>query len=350
MRKRIYHWQTEPALALLHRAPVVHLATTGADGVPIARTFHGVIVDGAVAFHAAPAGEKLAAIGREVVISAEEIIAQIPSYFVDPARACPATTYYESVQVHGRVERVDDAAVKARVLQALMDKYQPEGGFTPITAGDPLYTNMVNSLLVARVPIRHITGKQKLGQNRTPAELAVIAESLWARGAPGDTRAIDRLREVNTTMPTPGFLRAPAGVELVCAPTDADADAAVQLLADQYWNATTPAAKIRRAHQLSAAWVGARDDRGALIATARAVSDGVKLAWIADVAVADPWRGKGVGRAVMQLLLDHPAVRGAAHTRLATRDAQLFYQRLGFELAGITTRLSRFDEMVLQRA
>ena len=41
-------------------------------------------------------------------------------------------------------------------------------------------------------------------------------------------------------------------------------------------------------------------------------------------------RGSGAGTAVMELLLDHPAVRVARHVRLTTRDAMAFYRRIGF--------------------
>src|SRR5437660_1948594 len=99
MRKEIYRMDQAAARALLERAAVVRLATTAADGRPILRTVHGVLVDGAIAFHAAPVGEKMAGLGRPAVVAAEEVVAAIPSYFVDPERACPATTYYRSVQV-----------------------------------------------------------------------------------------------------------------------------------------------------------------------------------------------------------------------------------------------------------
>jgi len=331
------------------RANVVHIATTSADGAPILRAFNAVVVDDAVAIHAAPAGEKMAGLGRQAVVSAEEVLGEIPSYFVDPERACPATTYYESVQVHGRLEQVHDLDAKAKVLSALMEKYQPDGGYEPITASHPHYAKMVKSLLIAQVPIDKVSAKQKLGQNRTPDELATIAVHLWNRGGPGDTLTIDRLREVNLAMPTPDFLRTAKGTTLVCAPDEADLAGVVELLSPQYWNTAASEQEIRTAHRTSAAWVVARDDRGKLIATARAVSDGAKLAWIADVAVDSLWQGKGVGRAVMRLLLEHPAVRDARHARLATRDAQTFYERFGFELAGRATKLTRFDEMVLVR-
>jgi ribosomal protein S18 acetylase RimI-like enzyme len=68
-----------------------------------------------------------------------------------------------------------------------------------------------------------------------------------------------------------------------------------------------------------------------LVATARANSDGARHAYVADVAVAPEYRGRGLGDAVVRLLLEHPAVRGAGLVRLATADAQPFYERFGFE-------------------
>jgi hypothetical protein len=51
MRKEIYRMADAEAMAVLERSPVVHLASTDAEGGPILRTVHGVVVDGALAFH-----------------------------------------------------------------------------------------------------------------------------------------------------------------------------------------------------------------------------------------------------------------------------------------------------------
>src|SRR5262245_54209146 len=218
MRREIYRMDRATALEVLSAARVVHLATTAADGRPLFRTVHGVVVDGAVAFHGAPAGEKMEGIGRPCVVAVEEIIAQIPSYFVDPERACPATTYYRSVHVQGTLEAVDDPAAKARALAALMTRFQPEGGHVPIDPEHPLYRKAIEGLLIARVSLERLDGKSKLGQNRSPEEIARILELLWQRGAPGDVRAIDLVRAANPRAATPAFLLAPARLE--CAPAN----------------------------------------------------------------------------------------------------------------------------------
>lgn len=345
MRKEIYRMDRDEAVRFLARAPMIHVASTTPTGAPLIRTVHGVIVDGAIAFHGAPAGEKMETIGREAVVSAEEVLASIPSYFIDPERACPATTYYHSVQVHGLIEEVTDPAAKARMLAALMAKYQPEGGHIPIDDEHPLYRKTVAGLLVLRVPLERLDGKAKLGQNRSAAELGHILERLWQRGLPGDPRAIDLVRAANAErlapsgeapLLTPLFLAAPEGVTLLCAPEPHHAEQAAALLVDAYWNQGLSAATIAASHLGATAWVAAVDSSSTLIGTARAISDRAKRAWIYDVMVAPTWRKRDLGRALVRLLLDHPAMRHVATVHLHTRDQQRLYEHFGFVVTSHT--------------
>src|SRR5919206_491693 len=75
MRREIFRMSESDAVALLARAPVLHLATTTPDGTPVLRALDGAICDGAVIFHGAPAGEKVACVGRPAVVAAEEVVA-----------------------------------------------------------------------------------------------------------------------------------------------------------------------------------------------------------------------------------------------------------------------------------
>jgi len=330
MRHAHYELGTEQALALLAGADTVHLATTTAAGEPVLRALHSVVLDGAIWFHGSPEGEKAGVAGQPAVVSAEEVITSIPSYFVDPLRACPATTYYRAVQVHGRITRAEDRTQKARVLEALMAKHQPEGGFSALEPDSPLYANMLDHLLILRVPIERLDGKCKLGQNRSPKQLARIVERLWRRGAAGDDHAIEAIRAANPDLPDPEFLRGPPGVRLHAALDSRHVQSALDLLAGEYWNTGISSETLARAHLHASAWIGARDGSGRLLATARAVSDRAKFAYIADVAVARECRGSGLGTALMRLLLDHPAVRDVPGVRLGTADAMEFYRQLGF--------------------
>jgi GNAT superfamily N-acetyltransferase len=84
--------------------------------------------------------------------------------------------------------------------------------------------------------------------------------------------------------------------------------------------------------QLAGAWrvVGAyRTDTGSMIGYARAISDGVALAYLADVFVVDEARGHGVGKALVRAMIDDGP--GAEFRwMLHTSDAHELYRRFGF--------------------
>ncbi|MDB4930925.1 MAG: Histone acetyltransferase, partial [Myxococcaceae bacterium] len=233
MRKAQFFQTSEAdAVRLIARAGVVRMATTTPAGEPVLRALHGVWVDGALAFHGATVGEKALAVGRTAVLSADETVASIPSWFLDEAMACPATTLYRAAQVHGVVERVDDDREKAAVLTALMARFQPEGRHAPIDPDDPRYAKPVRSIGVYRVRPTRITGKAKLTQNRTPAERARVIEQLWRRGDAGDDAAIEAIREANVGAELPAVLGARGGYTLHARLDERDEGAVADMLVD----------------------------------------------------------------------------------------------------------------------
>ncbi len=349
MRRREYEAPPELARELFRNAETMQVAGTNADGEVLLKTLHGVVDDGWVCFHAAPAGEKTSLLGRQVVVSVEETVARLPSYFLDEERACPATTLFRGAQVRGVLTAIEEPIRKARVLQRLMEKLQPEGGHAVIEAESPLYRAAVKGILIGSVSLEGATAKAKLGQNRNDDARLKVMEQLWRRGAPGDVRAIELIREANPGTPAPSFLRSEHGVTLHAA---LDARSLAEMLGvvrGEYWNDVFSDEELRRAHLGSSAWVGARAPDGRLVATARALSDGGKYAWVYDVCVRSDWRGRGVGQAVMRLLLDHPAVRSCRRVRLGTRDAQSLYRRFGFVDLSMIQRPYKTTEMVLAR-
>ncbi len=347
MRRQIFRSDRGRALALLARAPVVHLATTTPDGAPVLRALDAAVLDDAVYFHGARTGEKALCLGRPAVVSAEEVVAHVPSWMVHPTHACPASTLYRSVQVHGTLREVTDLAEKARALEGLMRRWQPEGRYDPIDPADPYYAGELHGTLVFAVPFEEVDGKDKLCQNRRPEEVLAILRGLWERGTPGDAEAVEALREANPSVPDPPFLAA-EGFRLHAALPEEDLPAVEALLADEYWWRGRPRELIAPAHRAASAWVGARAPDGRLVASARAMSDG-KTAWIYDVVVAAGVRGRGLGKRVVALLLDHPAVRSAPVVMLSTKDAHGLYARFGFADAAAVRRVSGSTDMVLER-
>lgn len=350
MRRREYEAPIELAHLLFRTAETMQVAGTNADGEVLLKTLHGVVDEGWVCFHAAPAGEKTSLLGRQVVVSVEETVARLPSYFLDAERACPATTLFRGAQVRGVLTAIVEPERKARVLQRLMEKLQPEGGHAVIDAASPLYRASVKGILIGGVSLEGATAKAKLGQNRNDEARLKVMEQLWKRGAPGDVRAIELIREANPSTPVPSFLQSEHGLRLHAALDARSLDEMIGLLHGEYWNDVFSEAELRRAHLGSSAWVGARAPDGQLVATARALSDGGKYAWIYDVAVRSDWRRRGVGQALMRLLLDHPAVRSCSRVRLGTRDAQSLYRRFGFVDVATIKRPYATTDMVLVRA
>lgn len=332
--KAIHRMEEGDALALLARAPAVTVAGTDAEGRPLVRHFNATVQGRSVAFHGAMRGEKMGMLDRPVVATAFENVATTPSYFVDPARACPATTYYRSVELRGVARAVQDPAEKSALLEGLMQRHQPEGGYVPLAADHPLYRSVIASLLVVRIEADEISGKQYLGQHKPLEKIVGTLEGLWDRGAPGDLRAIELLRRAHPARPVPSFLRAPEPYTLCCLPEPGDVEAAVELLRGTYWNTDNTPERIAATQRDATVWIGAHDARGRLVATARAVSDVHAYAYVGDVVVAPEHRERGLGRALVRLLLDHPYVRHARRIRLVTKDRQRFYRHFGFDEIG----------------
>lgn len=331
MRRPEFAMTHAQALGFLKEAEVLHLAFTRPDGAPVLRSLNAAVTDDWLFFHGAPAGEKAQSIGRAVVVQAEQVLATIPSYFTDPEKACPATTFFRSVQAHGTLERITDPHLKAHALQLIMQRYQPEGGHVPIDFDNPLYQNAVRGVLVLGVRTAELTGKAKLGQNKQPPEVQSIMDQLWQRGAPGDPRTIALMFQHHPETSRPQRFQGPAGTWLWPTLAPADVQDAVDLLENQYWTEGVSREVLAKAQLGASVWLGARDAQGRLVATARANSDGARHAYVADVAIAPEYRGRGLGQAVVKLLLQHPGVRHADYVRLGTRDAQPFYERFGFE-------------------
>jgi len=333
------------AWALFARAPSVRFAAADAAGRPVLRTLSAAVLEGTLCFHGTDHGEKLGLLGRDVIASCDEVVAQIPSYWIHPELACPASTYYQSAMIEGRVVRIDDPAHKARALMAIMAHFQPEGGYAEIRADDKRYRKVLDTLMVAQLVPTRVSAKLKLGQHRPRAQIERVLTGLWKRGATGDLRALRAIREAHPERPVPDFLRGPDDSVLCVAPDADDARAVAALLVGQYWTQSFSLDQLVRAQTGSAAWIVARDgSTGAVLASARAVSDRARFGYVLDVIVREDLRGRGFGRALMRLLLEHPALRDLCTIGLRTRDAQSLYREFGF-----VEPQPRGTEMVLLR-
>lgn len=66
------------------------------------------------------------------------------------------------------------------------------------------------------------------------------------------------------------------------------------------------------------------------IGFARVVTDYATFAWLADVFVLDDYRGQGLGKWLIEVILAHPQLQGFRRWALATKDAHELYRSFGF--------------------
>jgi GNAT superfamily N-acetyltransferase len=67
------------------------------------------------------------------------------------------------------------------------------------------------------------------------------------------------------------------------------------------------------------------------IGFARVVSDFATYAYIGDVFVLESFRGRGLGKWLMECIIQHPLLRGLRRWSLVTRDGHGLYAQFGFE-------------------
>jgi len=75
---------------------------------------------------------------------------------------------------------------------------------------------------------------------------------------------------------------------------------------------------------------GIYDGSGAQVGFARVVSDFSTVAYLGDVFVLESHRGRGLGKWMMECIMQHPALQGMRRWILVTRDAHGLYKQFGF--------------------
>src|ERR1700744_5211593 len=122
------------------------------------------------------------------------------------------------------------------------------------------------------------------------------------------------------------------GYELDDDPGRLDRDAPWQFLSTEaYWGTTRGRADFEA--QLASAWrvVGVYETAtGRQVGFARAISDGVAFAYLADVFILPEARGTGLGQELVAMMIDRGPGAGFRWT-LHTADAHGLYRQFGFQ-------------------
>ena len=145
----------ETILAILEQSEVGRMATVNRKGFPVIKPVNFLYLDGKIYLHSSMKGEKISDIrrGSPVCFEVDEPIA----YVAVAEPACRSTYYYRSVIVKGSAAIVSQAGKKLEILERLMEKYQPEGGYQRVT------DEILRRTAVIEISIREMTGKEHMG-------------------------------------------------------------------------------------------------------------------------------------------------------------------------------------------
>jgi GNAT superfamily N-acetyltransferase len=107
-----------------------------------------------------------------------------------------------------------------------------------------------------------------------------------------------------------------------------DLDAALTLLRSTHWGGGMSRDTLTRAIANSVCFGMYRGRE--LIGLGRVVTDLATYAYWTDVVIAQPHRGRGLGRWLSDSMLGHPELQNLRRVALLTRDAADLYARMGF--------------------
>ena len=108
-----------------------------------------------------------------------------------------------------------------------------------------------------------------------------------------------------------------------------DMSAVYDFLSRSYWAKTRPREYTDAAFANSLVFGVYEGER--LIGMARVVTDYCIVAYLCDVFIHEDCRGHGLGKWLMQSMLDHPDLKHIRRWLLATDDAHGLYSQFGFE-------------------
>lgn len=127
-----------------------------------------VYLNNAIYFHGSYSGKKMRMMKANPLasFSAVKSYSYIPSYFsTNDESACPATQFFKSIIIDGKIEIISDEKEKAFALHNLMKKLQPEGRYKDLK--EEMYKKMIQATAVFKLDIQELKAKYKFGQHVT---------------------------------------------------------------------------------------------------------------------------------------------------------------------------------------
>jgi N-acetylglutamate synthase-like GNAT family acetyltransferase len=99
-------------------------------------------------------------------------------------------------------------------------------------------------------------------------------------------------------------------------------------LTSSYWAENIPVETVRKSIEGSMCF-GVYDENRQ-IGFARMITDKATFAYLADVFILEEYRGRGLSKWLMEIIMSSPELQGLRRIMLATRDAHGLYKKSGF--------------------
>lgn len=159
------------------------LITVSAEGRPHIGLYPFVTVGDAIELHLVKGDAQVTDMRQNanVAFEVDEILQFVPSYYENPESAQAADHYYRTVIFEGEAHVDGEPTAVAAHLSRLVARYQPEQGYRPVTATDPMYAPGVSRLVMIRIDPSRVWGKFKQGQQLSAEDRARVAKALAVR-------------------------------------------------------------------------------------------------------------------------------------------------------------------------
>lgn len=108
-----------------------------------------------------------------------------------------------------------------------------------------------------------------------------------------------------------------------------DKESILRMLRATYWASEVPPEDLWTSIVNSRAY-GMYSPDGEQAGFARLVTDMTRFAWFSDVYVLPVHRGRGLGKWLVETVVNDPAIAKVSRIVLSTKDGHSLYQRMGF--------------------
>lgn len=197
----------EKIIDFLNKEHVGRIATIDKNGFPQIIPMNFVFFNDQIYMHSHIRGEKLENISKnnKVGFEVDRELEFLPSYFEDPQDASQADTLYISVVIKGNSFLVYDKMEKSLALNALMEKYQPEGMYAKIDPEMPV----IDEVAIIKINPISMRGKYKIGQHLLQSRRYQLAKKILQKNS----------KTAKETIEIMGFKLSKSGLEMVNEPS-----------------------------------------------------------------------------------------------------------------------------------